>query len=128
MPATSSADAAPAFLTAEDLRSGYDLDWVPVEAMTAEQRQRVNPNCCGAFVDIERPAALLQQDPADQGTRIIADDGLSQVSSALINVDGDVVVSQGYRTVQNNGSTSIDRSANTVLMDGEVRFREPGVL
>lgn len=101
----------------------YPLDWVPQEAMTAEQRANMDRACCGAFVD---PVVELPTD--DEETRFTAPGGFSQLNQNLINIDGDVVVRQGNRSIENNLSTSIDREANTVLMDGDVVFREPGVL
>ena len=35
---------------------------------------------------------------------------------------------QGYRTIRNDNDTTIDREENTVLMEGNVEFREPGIL
>jgi LPS-assembly protein len=108
--------------------AGDDLDWVPREAMTVEQLATLQPNCCGAFVDpggVERNA---DNNPQDTATFFNTSAGIQQISPNLITVDGDIVVQQGYRRMQNNDITTIDRNGNTVLMQGEVVFREPNVL
>lgn len=106
----------------------YELDWIPREQLSESQLQAAGANCCGAFVD---PTGR-DKDPANQPsaarTTFIADQGFSQPTPNLISIDGDVVVEQGYRTIRNNASTSIDGDQNTVLMQGDVVFREPGVL
>jgi LPS-assembly protein len=109
--------------------SDYDLDWVPREELSAEQSSLVPGNCCGTYVD---PAAELldpANDPANAGTTFLTDEtGLSQINQNLITIDGEVIVQQGYRTIRNDNGTTIDREANTVLMEGNVEFREPGIL
>lgn len=111
--------------------SQYPLDWVPVEALSASQRESLPYYCCGLFVD---PLAGLATDDPDRGdpgnadTEFQAASGLSQVTQNLIQVSGDIIVTQGNRRITNDNTTSIDRSANTVLMEGNVQLREPGLL
>lgn len=114
--------------TIVEISSDYELDWVPREALSEEQLSAVPGNCCGTYVD---PSAILQSplnDPANAETTFRTNAGLSQINQNLINIDGDVIVQQGYRTIQNDDATTIDRGENTVLMDGNVEFREPGIL
>ena len=95
------------------------------DASTARYPAR---NCCGGFVD---PAAELfagRADPDESETLFRSESGLSQLSQNFISIDGDVIVQQGARTIENNLTTSINRSENTVLMDGDVIFREPGLM
>jgi len=109
-------------------RSQYPLDWMPRDAMTPAQRDTLAPNCCGGFVD---PAAELfagRADPDESETLFRSESGLSQLSQNFISIDGNVIVQQGARTIENNLTTSINRSENTVLMDGDVIFREPGLM
>tara|TARA_B100000959_G_scaffold168740_1_gene176731 strand:- start:14946 stop:17741 length:2796 start_codon:yes stop_codon:yes gene_type:complete len=108
--------------------SDHELDWIPRESLTAEQLQGVTSNCCGAFIDPNVGVSDYSADPATAETLFRANTGFEQISQNLITIDGDVVVQQGYRTVINDNTTSIDRDANTILMDGNVEFREPGLL
>ncbi|NKB33508.1 MAG: LPS assembly protein LptD [Pseudomonadales bacterium] len=108
--------------------SEYELDWVPREELTEELLTTVPDNCCGTYID---PAATLldpANDPANAGITFLSNTGLSQINQNLITIDGDVIVQQGYRTIQNDTTTTIDRGENTVLLDGNVEFREPGIL
>ena len=106
----------------------YELDWVPLESLSAEQLAQLDGNCCGTFVDPSGRQKDNQNRPADSQTRFDAEQGINGISQNLVNIDGDIIVQQGYRTIENNESTTINREENTVLMQGDVIFREPGVM
>ena len=106
----------------------YELDWVPRDQLSDSQLQALVNNCCGAFIDPTGREKDPAQQPSAAVTQFTANQGLAQISPNVISIDGDVVVQQGYRTIQNNTSTTIDQEENTVLMHGDVVFREPGVL
>ena len=125
---TAGAKPAPVEFATGAFAAGDDLDWVPREAMSEAQQEALPANCCGAFVDpsgIERNA---ENNPENAETRYRTSTGIRQISTGLITVDGDIVVQQGYRRIQNNDTTTIDLAENTVLMQGNVVFREPDVL
>lgn len=106
----------------------YELDWIPREALSAEQLEALDPNCCGAFVD---PTGRDKNDanrPSEAETRFDAAQGITGISQNLTSIDGDIVVQQGYRTIENNETTTIDTEQNTVVMQGDVVFREPGIM
>jgi len=106
----------------------HPLDWIPRVSMTTKQLENVPENCCGAFIDPAADLADSTADPAVAETLFRANTGLQQLTQNLITIEGDVVVQQGYRTVINDLVTSIDRDANTILMEGNIEFREPGML
>lgn len=112
--------------------SSYPLDWVPREAMTAEQLAQLPDNCCGAFVDPMIDPMQEQQvaasDSTEQDTQFISDTGFRQLSESLLTFDGDIVVQQGSSTIQNDQSTDVDRDSNTIVMEGNINFRELGLL
>ncbi|MCH8264866.1 MAG: LPS-assembly protein LptD [Proteobacteria bacterium] len=125
---TADAKPVPVELVPGAFAAGDDLDWVPRELMSEAQLEALPANCCGAFVDpsgIERNA---ENNPATAETLFRTSAGIRQISTNLITVDGDIVVQQGYRRVQNDNTTTIDRAENTVLMQGNVVFREPNLL
>jgi len=125
---TAGAKPAPVEFATGAFAAGGDLDWVPREAMSEAQQEALPANCCGAFMDpsgIERNA---ENNPENAETRYRTSTGIRQISTGLITVDGDIVVQQGYRRIQNNDTTTIDLAENTVLMQGNVVFREPDVL
>ena len=115
-------------ITAVAAEQEYELDWVPLASLSPEQLAELDSNCCGVFVDPSGREKDAENRPADAQTRFDAAQGVTGVSQNLISIDGDIVVQQGYRTIQNNESTSIDRATNTVIMQGDVVFREPGVM
>ncbi|MDP1931805.1 MAG: LPS assembly protein LptD [Gammaproteobacteria bacterium] len=111
------------------------LDWVTSDQMTAEQRATVPANCCGAFVEPARQGLDGQPvdpeaDPNTSPTLFTAPGGIDQTSgsASVININGDVFIQQGNRTVQNTTATVIDRDADTITLNGNVTFREPGVV
>lgn len=108
--------------------SDYPLDWMPREAMTPAQQAALAANCCGGFVDPSLELFAGRAAPSESETMFKATAGLSQLSRDLMTIDGDVIVQQGARTIENNQTTSINRGENTVLMDGDVVFREPGLM
>jgi len=121
-------DSERAALKANNAAGRYEQDWVPLESLSAEQLTQVDGNCCGAFVDPTGREKNNENRPADAETRFDADQGIRGVSQNLVSIDGDVIVQQGYRTIENDELTTIDREENTVLMQGDVIFREPGVM
>lgn len=107
--------------------SRYPWDWVPREAMTEEQLAQLPDNCCGAFIDpMVEIAVTANPDSAD--TQFQSTGGFNQINQSLIEIDGDVVVQQGTRTILNDDSTRIDRDSNTIVMEGNISFRELGLL
>ena len=121
-------DSEPTVLAASNTSQRYQLDWIPLESLSAEQLTELDGNCCGAFVD---PIGIKKDNtnrPADSETRFDTEQGIRNTSQNLISIDGDIIVQQGYRTIENDESTTIDSEENTVLMQGDVIFREPGVM
>jgi len=106
----------------------YPLDWVPIDSLSAEQRAALTGNCCGAFIDPTGRSKDAENQPADAEMRFDAAEGVTGLSQNLLSIDGDIKVQQGYRTIENNDSTTIDRAENSVIMQGDVVFREPGVM
>lgn len=103
------------------------LDWVPVSQLSPEKKAELSPFCAGAYVEPNYvDANLLGLDPATQpitGTSVVSKttpDGISML-------EGDVVVSQGYRQVKSERAV-IDRNSGIATIEGQARYREPGIL
>lgn len=106
----------------------YPLDWVPRDELSPAQLASLPDNCCGAFID---PSLILkspENDPTLAPTIFNAESGFTQPIESMTDIQGNVIVSQGYRTVQNDRSTSLNRDESSILMEGNVEFREPGML
>ncbi len=113
-------------MATEQQAAAESLDWVPAEAMPAEQRAALPRACCGAFIDGGGPGAAAP--PGSGQTAFTAAEGFRRSASGTINIDGKVTLRQGLRTIRNNGATIIDSTARTFTLEGEVAFREPGML
>ena len=121
-------DNEPTALRSTQTTQRYNLDWVPLESLSAEQLTQLAGNCCGVFVDPTGLKKGNENRPSDSDTRFDTEQPIRGISQNLISIDGDIIVQQGYRTIENDESTTIDSAENTVLMQGDVIFREPGVM
>ena len=101
------------------------LDWVPVESLSPEQRAALAPACCGAFVDTSRTPSAGS---GNGETRFTAAEGFTQTDPDTISISGEVTVEEGARAIFNDGETLIDNAAGTFELEGDVEFREPGML
>ena len=104
------------------------LDWVPASELSAEQRSALPGNCCGTYVDPLVYLSPIENEPDTLETTFVSDSGLSQLTQSLISIEGNVRVKQGNRYIFNDTNTSIDQESDVVLMDGNIIFREPGIL
>ncbi|MCK9504792.1 MAG: LPS assembly protein LptD [Porticoccaceae bacterium] len=102
-----------------------NLDWVPIEQLSEEEKQKVRPNCCGAYIDPPREYEDGNLDPGEAPLRVSAD--TTEAQGNIAKLQGDVQVSQGYRQVRSN-SASVDREQRAVELEGNITYREPGVL
>ncbi len=107
---------------------GNELDWVPREQLTADELAQLPDNCCGAFIEPVRSGIDEAGDPSAAATVFETEAGFNRLPDDTINIDGRVEIRQGNRTVRNDQTTSISGTSDTVLMEGNVEFREPGVM
>lgn len=118
----------PDLVSLEPAASGHPLDWIDREDMSPAQREALARQCCGGFVDPLVGLTNLDANPAEAPTSFNSVEGLRQESQGVIVIDGDIVVNQGYRFMTNDGNTRIDRDNETLSLEGQVEFREPGLL
>ncbi|MEO0442498.1 MAG: LPS assembly protein LptD [Pseudomonadota bacterium] len=108
------------------------LDWLPVSALTQDQREALRPGSCGAYIaPIRKDAeALLNPDAAPIRARanrsVLTENAESQSTRQVLLID-DVLVTQGYRQLQAQ-QAQLDESTNTLIMEGNLILREPGIL
>ncbi|MBT8147090.1 MAG: LPS-assembly protein LptD, partial [Gammaproteobacteria bacterium] len=107
---------------------GNELDWVSRDQLTAEEQAQLPDNCCGAFIEPEGFDVDESGDPSAAATEFETEEGFNRLPDDTIIINGQVQVRQGNRTVRNDQATTISGSSDTVLMQGNVEFREPGVL
>ena len=105
------------------------LDWAPLEALSAERRAGLAPACCGAFVDSSRTRpGGIGIGIGNGETRFTAVEGFTQTGPDTISISGEITVEEGARKIANDGDTVIDNAAGTFELEGDVEFREPGIL
>lgn len=103
-----------------------NLDWLEEEQMTEEQQLKIEGKCCGAYIEPARtyPDANLAPEEASLQVNANSTEALEDNVAVL---EGDVQISQGYRQIRSN-SARIDQTNRNVELQGNVQFREPGML
>lgn len=109
----------------EGLATADNLDWVPLDKLSAEQRKGALPGCCGAYIEPANPSPEAALSPADAPVRANSDSSDAQGDTAILT--GNVQISQGPRRARSDSAT-IDRATNEVVLENHVQLREPGLL
>ena len=103
-----------------------NLDWVLEQDMSAQQKAMIDQNCCGGYVEPERDYQDANLDPREASIRLNAN-STEALDENVALLEGDVQISQGYRQIRSDKAT-VDQIARRVDLQGDVRFREPGIL
>jgi len=103
-------------------------DWVPRDALDAEQLEGLHPACCGRFVEPLRDDPLADLSPEVAPTQIDAPQGLYQSGPDQLLIRGPLQLLQGYRSLSASDQAELNETTGTLRLDGDVRFREPGIL
>ena len=103
-----------------------NLDWVLEEDMSAQQKTMIGQNCCGGYIEPERDFQDADVDPKEASIRLNAN-STEALNENVALLEGDVQISQGYRQIRSDKAT-VDQVARQVDLQGDVRFREPGIL
>ena len=106
----------------DTLPQASDLDWVPWEQLTAEQRAAASDNCCGLYVEPE----LL-------GSASSLNDTIIDASSIEGEVNGVFRITDGLEVTQQDahisaGEGSFDYQQQRLVLQDDIRIRQPGVL
>lgn len=103
-----------------------NLDWLHERDMSEQQKAMIDQNCCGGYVEPERNYPDANIDPKEASIRLNAN-STEALNEHVALLEGDVQISQGYRQIRSNRAT-VDQIARQVDLEGDVRFREPGIL
>jgi LPS-assembly protein len=103
-----------------------ELDWVPLDELTPEQRAQVPTACCGAYVAPPRDDAESEMDPEKANIFGTADYSESERQTKFI-MRQDVRLTQGRRSFRADTFT-FDKSTREAELDGSIQVREPGLL
>lgn len=116
-------------LTAEEgpqVRRPRNMDWIAEEDLTEEERQLIKPGCCGAYIEPGRDYPESDLAPPDASLRVSAS-STEVLQEGVAKLEGSVQVNQGYRQLRSSSAT-VDRNKRSIQLDGQVLFREPGLL
>jgi LPS-assembly protein len=103
------------------------MDWVPRDQLSEAQRAQIAPYCGGTYVEPPR-AGRDDATPFDQlPIYASADSSRFEQGTQTGTLEGDVLLSQGRLQAQSN-QASFDQPNNQILLDGNVRLRDQGVL
>ncbi len=101
-----------------------DMDWEPLRAIPLNEQDRVCRQCGGRFAD-PLAGVDLNQSPTEADLEVYADD--TEVTEGELLFEGNVSLKQGYRQVTAD-QVIADRARETATANGNVVFREPGIL
>jgi len=90
----------------------HSLDWVKAQNMTDEQRGKLPPNCCGAYIEPQYDGQDADLKMEDAPLRIKAISTEAPSDSVAI-LEGDVHISQGNREVRSRHAR-VDKSIGQV--------------
>ncbi len=104
----------------------HHLDWIPEEFLSEDQRQQLDTNCCGAYIEPTQDYEDAELAPEDAPMRATADKSeyLNETEAVL---EGDVAITQGYRQLHAD-NISLNQSTEQASLEGSVTIREPGLL
>ena len=98
------------------------FDWVNRQNMTPEQQARFGTDACGAFIDptynYDTEIVALEKTPL----RVNADSTSAIASGHIVNLQGQVEISQGNRQLQSD-KAQIDHKGGKVFLEGNIKFR-----
>lgn len=102
------------------------LDWQPIQDLSPEMRALEPFYSCGAYIELPRPG---KDDAGDANKApIVAESNESSYDKASVaTFRGNVIVRQGSRQFESD-KASLDKNRNHGQFEGNVRFREKGVL
>ena len=104
----------------------HPLDWVPRSQLPEHKASQLPYYSCGAYVEPPRPGKTFKGDP--NAAPIVAEANESNYDeSNIATLLGNVNVRQAGRQL-NSDTASLNRGTNYGQFDGNVHFREPGVL
>ncbi|WP_323814263.1 LPS-assembly protein LptD [Cellvibrio sp. NN19] len=103
-----------------------ELDWIPLEELTPEQRALVPAACCGAYIAPPRNDAESELDPESANIFGTADYSESERQTKFIMRD-DVYLTQGRRSFRAD-EFSFDNVSRKAELNGNIQVREPGML
>jgi LPS-assembly protein len=101
-----------------------DSDWVDIRQIPEDERNRMCRVCGGRYVD---PLADADRSIPPEDSDLSADAGSVELAGDTARFSGGVSLRQGYRQLRGESAT-IDRLGQTIVVEGDIEVREPGLL
>lgn len=120
------ASASSSSMAADPNDALRELDWIPLEELTEEQKKLVPTACCGAYIAPPRDDAESNLDPEKASIFGTADYSEAEKQTKFI-MQSDVRLTQGRRSFRADTFT-FDKSTREAELKGNIQVREPGVL
>lgn len=102
------------------------LDWIPIEQLTPEQRKQIPTACCGAYIAPERTDEEADLEPEEANLFGSADSSESDLQSSMVLKDN-VVLRQGSRSISTD-LFKLNQETSDAELVGNIQMREPGML
>ncbi|USE35594.1 LPS-assembly protein LptD [Endozoicomonas sp. SCSIO W0465] len=102
------------------------LDWQPIQNLSAQRIAQEPFYSCGAYIEPARPGRDYRGD-SNKASIVAESNESSYDQDSVATFTGDVTVRQGSRQFESDNAT-LDRRRNYGQFEGNVRFRESGVL
>lgn len=106
--------------------SARNLDWVPLEQLTEQQKAAMPSGCCGAYISPERTDPDAQLHPAKASVRATAESSETRQQTTVV-MSGDVKLTQGYRMLSADKAV-FNQVTRAAEISGNIAIREPGLL
>lgn len=113
-------------LTDAELKEARDLDWVPLEELTEEQKKTVPSACCGAYIAPLRVDVDAAVSPNEAPLRATAAETQSE-QQKHVSMTGKVAITQGNRSITTD-TAHVDQDTRQAALIGNIQMREPGLL
>ncbi|GLS25621.1 LPS-assembly protein LptD [Marinibactrum halimedae] len=101
------------------------IDWIPVDELSPEQKEKLRPGCCGRYVEPQRTDSDAHLDPNQSELKIDADHSRIEDQSLYV-IEGDVLLTRGSQQVEADRLT-YDTVTGEAIAEGNVLLREPGL-
>lgn len=107
-------------------QAAQDLDWVPIEQLTEEQKKRVPTACCGAYLPPARSDAEANLDPSEAPIHAVSEDSTARLQKDM-SLTGKVTITQGKRSVTTDNA-SYNQDTSIAQMTGGVQLRDDKIM
>jgi len=101
--------------------------WVPKEQLPTELHSLISPGCHGLYIEGSDEQILDKSQNLDTLPLVVQADEASVTNGNTATLEGNVVVSQGNRSIS-AGKMAYERDVDRAVLEDKVTIRQPGML